>query len=1326
MPPKIKKPVFLGGDDASDDSQEKEEQEFKVVKGLRGSGPVSSEVKFKTKAEKEKEEQEEKEAAEKAETDQKDSEEEEEEPENVLTEAAAVGLARKGSVHHSHKKRNCCCQFIHRARQCLRHFVHGKFFETCIMLCIGASFTLMTLESPVDDTYSPTKNETVWMVNFVIVCVFTGEMVLKILATGLWFGEGAYLKVTWHYLDVVVVLISWAEIVFGDDFPFPWMKSLRAIRALRPLRMAAKVPQLRCCIDAVFAALPASIHVITILWIFVSMFAICGVQLFAGSYSRCSDDCVLYREDCKGFFDPNLPIGVGNTDKECQMDIDKSPSNIFVSTHEGWGSVSFECLTAAKLVAEVEGSDGPQSEVFVAIDDSEPLDVSPGNPYVRHVYSGSHQVRLTGTGFWRLTLRGSEGHCGFQFASGGLSQAYQRSVDVCPALADECTGDRSVPSSWPGAEPRVWYRAPWHFDNYFAALLALYEVATLEGWVDIMYRGNDIVGPDIGPCRDASPYSAVFFLVHILVCSFFALNLFVSVVIQKFQDQITDMQMHHKSGYTVYRDCESEGDDVEVAHWSLRDAKLECSRKGYAGFAFQGHAGHLHGRKKHKIHFKSRINVYSAMETPPVQIASNQRWTCYLRQDLQGKQLFMANQMRSRFKRIHPTRLPRNCVSVFLRVFIAQSRLFDRFITFLIALNILLMCTDSAGEDFLDRYRPRIDMVMLGIFGFEAVVKLIGLGLRCYFEDGWNSFDFLIVAASAVALAAMHYLPDFPKEVFVVIKVFRSFRMARVLRKMPGVGPIVMSIFESFSSTTYVAMLLILCFFIYSLGAIALFGRIPDGDILGDNMNFRSFPRAVLTLYYLATGEYWNGLMHDIIAPPACFPIKLGKAPNWHHTWDGETADISGWMHATLCEEDMTGSGKFDGSCCPADLWGQKHYGAIPFFLTYMLLTNFILMNVVVGFVLDSYGTQIESTEKGLSMDDYDEFLQLWNDFDVAQTGFMHVSMLCMFVASLPDKPFKMFHASEHQRTTMTGMDNFRESDIVLLSNLHALVLPGDVVQVFHVFIAFMYLHHPQLLPEEVMDSEMFSGYLNFRLQSGLSICAAEGLTKTAEFNNLYDEKMQQCDNEPSSPKPEERSIFNGLSFQGLLFTDLVITTCRLQCHHLRETLPMRKREAKRNKTTCPMCPEGVTECKCLIREPTISGRYCRRLKGVSDQPAADFKLERTVTELTSSGTRGSISSINSDKKKSSKKKADLKLSRLQVVALIPKLPWKRRLFRASRGLDRLEKDANGRIKDTPSMFWHAQVERAKPQFRDAIIDAILVAQEHGALPEDWNSAFAR
>merc|ERR1712054_325945 len=155
-----------------------------------------------------------------------------------------------------------------------------------------------------------------------------------------------------------------------------------------------------------------------------------------------------------------------------------------------------------------------------------------------------------------------------------------------------------------------------------------------------------------------------------------------------------------------------------------------------------------------------------------------------------------------------------------------------------------------------------------------------------------------------------------------------------------------------------------------------------------------------------------------------------------------------------MCEDDMYDSGIFDGDCCPADLWEKKHYGtAVPFFLTYMLLSNFILMNVVVGFVLESYVTQVANTERGLTMQDFEDFREAWYQFDVAHTGFLHVSMLSRFMLSLRDKPFKTLQAAEHDRTA-PGLGEFRESDLVLMSNLHALALPGDVLQVFHVFIA--------------------------------------------------------------------------------------------------------------------------------------------------------------------------------------------------------------------------------------------------------------------------------
>ena len=36
------------------------------------------------------------------------------------------------------------------------------------------------------------------------------------------------------------------------------------------------------------------------------------------------------------------------------------------------------------------------------------------------------------------------------------------------------------------------YGTRFHFDYFLPAFLTLFEVATLEGWVDVMYRANDV------------------------------------------------------------------------------------------------------------------------------------------------------------------------------------------------------------------------------------------------------------------------------------------------------------------------------------------------------------------------------------------------------------------------------------------------------------------------------------------------------------------------------------------------------------------------------------------------------------------------------------------------------------------------------------------------------------------------------------------------------------------------------------------------------------------------------------------------------------------
>merc|ERR1719272_292781 len=65
-------------------------------------------------------------------------------------------------------------------------------------------------------------------------------------------------------------------------------------------------------------------------------------------------------------------------------------------------------------------------------------------------------------------------------------------------------------------------------------MLTLFEISTTEGWVDVMYSGTDTRGPYKQPVRDTSEIWAFFFVIFILVGSFFILNLCVGVILDNF------------------------------------------------------------------------------------------------------------------------------------------------------------------------------------------------------------------------------------------------------------------------------------------------------------------------------------------------------------------------------------------------------------------------------------------------------------------------------------------------------------------------------------------------------------------------------------------------------------------------------------------------------------------------------------------------------------------------------------------------------------------------------------------------------------------------
>ncbi|XP_054027249.1 sodium channel protein type 5 subunit alpha-like [Dryobates pubescens] len=82
-----------------------------------------------------------------------------------------------------------------------------------------------------------------------------------------------------------------------------------------------------------------------------------------------------------------------------------------------------------------------------------------------------------------------------------------------------------------------WTNSDVNFDNVGMGYLALLQVATFKGWMDIMYAAVDSRGVDEQPKFEAFLAMYVYFVIFIIFGSFFMLNLFIGVVISNFNQQ---------------------------------------------------------------------------------------------------------------------------------------------------------------------------------------------------------------------------------------------------------------------------------------------------------------------------------------------------------------------------------------------------------------------------------------------------------------------------------------------------------------------------------------------------------------------------------------------------------------------------------------------------------------------------------------------------------------------------------------------------------------------------------------------------------------------
>ena len=137
---------------------------------------------------------------------------------------------------------------------------------------------------------------------------------------------------------------------------------------------------------------------------------------------------------------------------------------------------------------------------------------------------------VLGFAYWFILL----GSLGVSMFAGKFSYCN----DASTGTRLSCVGDWADPQREGVLTPRVWLTHTQNFDTIGNAMQTLVEVTSLSSWSVPMFNAMDITGRDQQPVFMNSPMNCIYFIVTVIICSFYFVNIFVAVILDKIYQQM--------------------------------------------------------------------------------------------------------------------------------------------------------------------------------------------------------------------------------------------------------------------------------------------------------------------------------------------------------------------------------------------------------------------------------------------------------------------------------------------------------------------------------------------------------------------------------------------------------------------------------------------------------------------------------------------------------------------------------------------------------------------------------------------------------------------
>uniref|UniRef100_A0A8D1FHV8 Voltage-dependent L-type calcium channel subunit alpha n=1 Tax=Sus scrofa TaxID=9823 RepID=A0A8D1FHV8_PIG len=353
--------------------------------------------------------------------------------------------------------------------------------------------------------------------------------------------------------------------------------------------------------------------------------------------------------------------------------------------------------------------------------------------------------------------------------------------------------------------------------------------------------------------------------------------------------------------------------------------------------------------------------------------------------------------------------------------YVVNSTYFEYLMFVLILLNTICLAMQHYGQSCLFKVAMNVlNMLFTGLFTVEMILKLIAFKPKHYFCDAWNTFDALIVVGSIVDIAITEVNPaehtqcspfmnaeENSRISITFFRLFRVMRLVKLLSRGEGIRTLLWTFIKSFQALPYVALLIVMLFFIYAVIGMQVFGKIALNDTteINRNNNFQTFPQAVLLLFRCATGEAWQDIML------ACMPgKKCAPESEPGNSTEGETPCGSSF--------------------------------AVFYFISFYMLCAFLIINLFVAVIMDNFD-YLTRDWSILGPHHLDEFKRIWAEYDPEAKGrIKHLDVVTLLRRIQPPLGFGKLcpHRVACKRLVSMNMPLNSDGTVMFNATLFALV----------------------------------------------------------------------------------------------------------------------------------------------------------------------------------------------------------------------------------------------------------------------------------------------